>query len=74
MYFGPPYYGYALNFLFVYFVIPGTRPFLSESKSYLFYLNAISINEIHICSNKHETGLVGHILSIFDLVLLTPMP
>ena len=32
--------------------------YLRESKSYLFYLYAISKNEIQICSNKHETGLV----------------
>ena len=28
------------------------------SKDYLFYLHATSKHEIHICSNKHETGLV----------------
>ena len=32
--------------------------YLRESKSYLFYLHATSKNEIQICSNKHETGLV----------------
>ena len=32
--------------------------YLRESKSYLFYLHATSKNEIHICTNKHETGLV----------------
>ena len=25
----------------------------------LYYLHATSKNEIHICSNKHETGLVN---------------
>ena len=35
-----------------------TFVFLRESKRYLFYLHATSKNEIHICSNKHETGLV----------------
>ena len=28
---------------------------LRESKSYLFYIHVTSKNEIHICSNKHET-------------------
>ena len=32
--------------------------YLRETKSYLFYLHATSKNEIHICSNKHETCLV----------------
>ena len=32
--------------------------YLRESKSYLYYPHATSKNEIHICSNKHETGLV----------------
>ena len=32
--------------------------YLRESKSYLFYSHATSKNKIHICSNKHETGLV----------------
>ena len=34
--------------------------YLRESKSYLFYLHATSKKEIHICSNKHETGLVWY--------------
>ena len=34
--------------------------YLKESKRHLFYLHATSKNEIHICSNKHETGLVYH--------------
>ena len=34
--------------------------YLRESKSYLFYIHATSKNEVHICSNKHETGLVHH--------------
>ena len=36
--------------------------YLRESKSYLFYLHATSKNEIHICSNKHKTGLVYRLL------------
>ena len=32
--------------------------YLQESKGYLFYFHATSKNEIHICSNKHETDLV----------------
>ena len=58
MYFGTQCYSFALKCLFVYIVIQETRPYLRESKSYLFYLHATSKNEIHICSNKHETGLV----------------
>ena len=30
----------------------------------LFYLYANAKNEIHICSNKHETGLVGEVYLI----------
>ena len=37
--------------------LQGHVRYLRESKSYLFYLNATSKNEILICSNKHETGL-----------------
>ena len=48
----------CFKLLFFYLVIPGTRPFLRGNKSKLFYLHATSKNEIHICSNKHETGLV----------------
>ena len=57
MYFGTPCYGYALNCLFVYLVTQGTRPFLKR-KQKLFYLHTTSKNKIHICSNKHKTGLV----------------
>ena len=32
--------------------------YLRESKRYLFYLHVTLKNEIQICSNKHETGLV----------------
>ena len=59
VYFGTPCYGYALNCLFVYFFNKGHACYLRESKSYLFYLHAASKNEIQICSNKHETGLVA---------------
>ena len=58
MYFGTPCYGYALNCLFVYLVIQGTRPLFKKNEKLLFYLHATSKNEIHICLNKHETGLV----------------
>ena len=55
MYFGTPFYGYALNCQFVYLVIQRTRPLF---RFVLFQAN--SKNEIHIkfCSYKHETGLV----------------
>ena len=59
MYFGTLCYGYALNCLFVYMVKQGTPPlFKRKKKLFFFYLHATSKNEIHICSNKHETGLV----------------
>ena len=54
VYFGPPFYGYALNYHFVHLTMLGTRP-LSTS---LFYLYATTKSEIHIFSNKHETDLV----------------
>ena len=57
MHFGPPFYVYALNCNFVYLTILGTRP-LSMIKQSLFYLYATANSEIHICSNKHETGPV----------------
>ena len=39
-------------------VIPGTRP-LFKRKQKLFILFTCNLkNEIHICSNKHETGLL----------------
>ena len=55
MYFGLPFYVYALNYNFDNLLIPGTCPFLLES--IFFYLIAIAKIEIHISSNKHETGL-----------------
>ena len=58
VYFGPPCNGFALHCHFVYLVIPGTPPFLRESKSCSFHLNANAKSEIHICSNNHETCLV----------------
>ena len=57
MYFGPPCYCYALNYHFVYLAIPGTRP-LFMRKQDVFVLYATAKSEIHLCSNKHETGLV----------------
>ena len=63
VYFEPPYYGYALNFHFVYLTIPWTRLLSTKSKICLFYLHANAKREIQICSNKHETGLV-HFLNV----------
>ena len=58
VYFGTPCYGYALNCLFLYLVIQGTRP-LFKRKQMLFILSTCSlVKKIHICLNKHETGLV----------------
>ena len=58
VYFGPTCYGYALNRHFVSVAIPGTRPLFMRNQILLFYLFATLKIEIHICSNKHETGLV----------------
>ena len=59
MYFGTPCYRKPLNCLFVYLVIPGTRPLFKRKQKIFIYLHATSKNEMHICSNKHETGLVA---------------
>ena len=68
MYFGKPCYGYALNCLLSIWSYNGHSCYLSESKSYLLYLHATSKNGIHICSNKHETGLVLNVNAfMFDL-------
>ena len=58
MYFWPLCYGNALNCHFVYLAIPGTPPLLIRKQKCLIYLYATAKSEIHICSNKHETGLV----------------
>ena len=65
VYYGAPCHGYALNYHFVYLVIPGTRPSRVRKRIYLFYLYATIKSEIHICSNKYmyETSLV-HIESV----------
>ena len=55
VYFGAVCHGYALNFHFVY---DWPIRYLWEKKTYLFYLNATAKSEIHVCSNKYETGLV----------------
>ena len=58
MYFGMPCYGYVLNCLFVYLVIPGIHPlFMRKHKLFILFTCNLE-NEIHFCSNKHETGLV----------------
>ena len=71
MYTGPPCNGYALNWRLVYLAKPGTRP-LCMKKQYicLFYLYATAKNEIHICSNKHETGLVPSVYVLAEKVCL----
>ena len=63
MYFWPLCFGYALNNPFVYLAIPGAH----ISKICLFYLYATAKNEIQICSNKHETGLVMYEIPCFLL-------
>ena len=52
VYFGKPCYGYALNCLH-------TTPVILENAKviYFIYMQPQN-NEIHICSNKHEIGLV----------------
>ena len=68
MYLGTLCCGYALNCLFVYLVIQGTRP-LSKRKQKLFILFTCNLeNEILICSNKHETGLVYPFDSLYYTV------
>ena len=44
----------------------GHARYLREIKSYLFYLYVTSKNEIHICSNKHETGLLAFLKEFFE--------
>ena len=58
MYFWLPFYGYALNCHFVYLAIPGTHPLFMGMQKLFFNLYATAKSIIHICSNKHETGLV----------------
>ena len=53
---GPPCPGYALNCRFC-LAIPMTHQLLLRKQN-LLYKYAPAENEIHICSNKHETGLV----------------
>ena len=48
----------CFKLLFSIWSYQGHVHFLRGNKSKLFYLHATSKNEIHICSNKHETGLV----------------
>ena len=58
MYLGPPCYGYALNCHLVYLVLPGTRPLCTKRQFFFVLFICNRKNEIQICSNKHETGLV----------------
>ena len=50
-------HGYSLNCHVVYLATLGTPPLLVK-KLNVFYLYATAKSEIHICSNKPETGLV----------------
>ena len=55
VYFGTACYGYAfLKCIFVYFGIQGTRLLFERKQKVIYFI----YNKIHICSNKHETGLV----------------
>ena len=58
MYLGPPYNGYALNGHLGYLAIPETRLLCMKQPNLFVYLYATATNEIPICSNKHETGLL----------------
>ena len=58
MFFGPQCYGCASICHFVILAISGTRPLSMRKQVCLFYLYATTNGEIHICSNKHQTGLV----------------
>ena len=58
MYFGTPFYGYALNCLFVFLVIQGTHLlFKRDEKLFILFTCNLEKRNSH-CSNKHETGLV----------------
>ena len=57
-YFGPLCYGFDLDLPF-WGAYQGHVRFLWESKISLFHLYSIARNELHICSNKHGTGLVN---------------
>ena len=71
IYFGPPCNGYAFNCHLVYLAIPGTPPLCvkKQNKICMFYLYATAKSEIHICSNKHETGLVVCLDLIFSFYI-----
>ena len=52
-------YSYALNWHFVYLAIPETHPlFMKKTKFDCFIHMQPQKSEIHICSNKHEAGLL----------------
>ena len=51
VYFGTPFYGYALYCLFVYLGIQGTLPLFERKQKLFICLHATLKNEIHICSN-----------------------
>ena len=70
MYFGPPCYGKDLDCYFVYLALPGTHQLLMRKQVLFFYSYAFAKCEIHICSNKLETGLVDnpqHPISLISL-------
>ena len=70
MYFRPPCQCYALNCHFVYLTIPGTRPLLMRKLNlFVLYIYPSAQSEIHICSNKHETGLVFADITVITLLL-----
>ena len=59
MYLRPPCYGNAMNCHLVYLAIPGTRPLCMKKQNvFVLIYTKPQKNEIQICSNKHETGLV----------------
>ena len=64
MYLRPPCYGYALDCHLVYLAIPGTRPLCMEKQIVFVLFIWNRKNEIQICSNKHETGLVLPMLGV----------
>ena len=64
MYLGPPCYGYDFNCHLVYFAITGTCPLCMKKQNVFVLFICNRKSEIHICSNKHETGLIYGFVAI----------
>ena len=51
VYFGPPFYSYALNWQFVHLTTPWTRPLCMIKQNVFVYLYATTKSDIHIYTN-----------------------